>query len=115
MSELIDESAGEVSFDLTQQIWIDNYLEQVRIKLLELKSNSHDEEQVELIVTDVVKLQQTQSSMTRKQVIQELSKIWSKARKEGISIIKALYTEVKSEIIKQLATGGIDKIHHLMP
>lgn len=112
--QLMDDDADTNSFNLDQQIWIDSYLTEIKTKLLEFKT-PENALIISTIQNDIQALKDNQSSMTKQKVFKSLSKIWAKMRKEGINIIKALYQEAKSELIKQLVSGGLDKAHHLLP
>lgn len=103
--EVIDEDADDVSYDLKTQLWIDQYLDGV---LLKLESYKKDEPIVEQLKEEVHQLKSNQTKLTKKKIAQSLARIYAKARKIGIPLLKEIYVEAKKELIKQLISGKIE-------
>jgi hypothetical protein len=105
--ELLDEDADTKSYDYKTQVWLDEYLDKCKTRLIEIKTeeNGTDVEQAE---RDINELKNTQTSLTKRKVVEKLTKIWARTRKLGIQLIKEFYQEAKKEIIKQLIKGQID-------
>lgn len=105
--ELLEEDASYASFNLNQQIWIDSYLERVILALDNSKEDNNQE--IQEIRTITQQLRTDLTKLTKKVIIQNLSKIWSKARMHGLIILKEIYIEFRNELIKQIIQGQIVK------
>ena len=105
--EILDEDAGYVSFNLDQQIWIDEYLDRIILALD--KHMAQEDKDVEEIKIVAIQLKSDLTSLTKKVIIQKLSLIWSKARKHGLAILKEVYIEFRKELIKQLIQGQLQQ------
>jgi hypothetical protein len=53
-------------------------------------------------------LKANQTRLTKRKVTQVLAKIYAKARKHGLNLLKEIYIEAKKELIKQLISGKIE-------
>ncbi|MEQ8904139.1 hypothetical protein [Ekhidna sp.] len=102
--EIIDPDADENSYDLNTQMWLDKYLEQSLQLLESYPSNS----EIELIKSDLKNIKENQTKLTKRKVVEALSKVYAKARKYGLKLLHELYHEAKKEIIKQLVSGKIE-------
>lgn len=111
--QLIDSDADRYSFDLNTQIWLDEFITRYSNKLITLE-NSTNRDEVENIQRELIDLKNTQTRLTKKRVVEKLSKIWALTRKLGLSLINDLYQECKSMLINKLLTGGIDEITKIM-
>ncbi|PKP30415.1 MAG: hypothetical protein CVT99_13915 [Bacteroidetes bacterium HGW-Bacteroidetes-16] len=105
--EIIEEDADVYSFNLAQQIWIDNYLDKIILTIdkFDIKNEISDLQEIkessQVLRDDLTRL-------SKKQIIQKLSKIWAKARKHGLIILKEIYIEFRNELIKQLIKGQLN-------
>jgi hypothetical protein len=105
--ELLDGDADSKSYDYKTQVWIGEYLDRCKTRLIEIKTEDNGAE-VEQVKKDIDELKNTQTSLTKRKVVEKLAKIWAKTRKLGLQFIKEFYQEAKKEIIKQLIKGQID-------
>ena len=103
--ELVEEDSDTVSYDLSTQLLIDKYLEHSIKKL-----NHYDSEdnQIKEIKLELEQLRETQTQLTKKEVVKSLATILAKARKHGLKLLGELYNEAKKELFKQLITGGTE-------
>ena len=106
--EIIDDDADTSSFNLNQQLWIDNYLDRV---LLALENHTEEKSNPEIqeIIKETLDLKKDLTKTTKKVIVQKLSKIWALARKHGLTILKEIYVEFRNELIKQLIQGQLTK------
>jgi len=107
--EIIDEDADIVGFNLEQQIFLDGYLENT-LEVLEQFNPNGDNDDLNEIKMLTSELKSDLSRLTKKKVIQKLSKIWAKARLQGLEILKEIYVQAKKELIKELITNQIGQI-----
>lgn len=105
--EILDSDADTNSYGFDTQILIDKYLDYCSLKLTEHKTDENKEE-VEKIENEIKELKTSQTQLTKRKVVQKLSRIWAKTRKFGLNLLKDVYQEAKKEIIKQLIKGHID-------
>lgn len=105
--QLTDEDAEYTSFDLDKQLSIDHYLENVVLKL-ESSINETNKNEIEYLITETKALQNEQTKLTKKQVINRLSKIWASARKIGLNLLKEIFIEARKELINILIKGMIE-------
>jgi hypothetical protein len=106
--EIIDEDADLNSFGLNQQIWIDNYLDKVILAIDKFDSNNEMSDLQELKI-NTQELKNDLTKLTKKVIIKRLSKIWARARKHGLEILKEIYIEFRNELIKQIIQGQLTK------
>lgn len=107
--EIIDDDAAVNGFSLTQQMWLDSYLTNV-IHVLDQHISNESDETINEIKEDVKVLRNNLTKLTKQRVIQALSKIWAKVRKHGLQLLKEIYIEAKSELIKQLIEIQIGRL-----
>lgn len=105
---IVDEDAEYAPFDLERQLFIDNYLEKIILKL-EAAITENNKAEIEDIINDSKSLKNEQTQLCKKQVVERLSQIWAKTRKFGVTLLKEIYAESKKELIKQLIKGMLDQ------
>jgi hypothetical protein len=105
--ELIDEKADLETFDLEQQLFLEEYLENSKEKLKKLKQNQPPEKAIEIEIlekeTDEIKNALTTES--KKKIMVRLSKFWGRAQKTGLQVIKEIFVSVTAELAKRLMLG----------
>ncbi|GAB3960181.1 hypothetical protein GCM10028805_57480 [Spirosoma harenae] len=99
--QLLDEDAETHSFTLPVQRFIDAYLGDV-VKRLEAHKETADLDEtktaeIEVMIAQAQEIKETQTQLTKQQVVKALSKFWAKARKAGLDI----FTEVRKEALKE--------------
>ena len=102
-----DEDADYASFDLDKQLFLDEYLEMVTLKLENSITESNKPEIID-IIEETTSLRSEQTSLSKNEVLKRISKIWAKARKQGLNILKEIFIESRKELIKQLIKGYIE-------
>jgi hypothetical protein len=110
---IVDEDADFNTYDLKTQIWLDEYIARYQERL-EIVKTPENQNEIAEIQGELVELKNTQTRLTKKRVIERLSKIWAKTRKIGLGLLKDVYETGKSELIKRLITGQLDDITKLM-
>lgn len=102
--EIIDENAEFETFDLEQQIFLEEYLENSKEKLKQLKKNQTTEKVIEIEIlekeTDEIKNVLTTEPKTK--IMARLSKFWGRAQKTGLQVIKEIFVKVAVELGKNL-------------
>lgn len=93
----MDDDADVVPFDLPRQILIDNYLDEVIMRLVSYEEEN--DENLEELKAVAVELKNTLTQSTKNQVVRKLSVLWAMAREKGISIFKEIFVELAKEVI----------------
>ncbi len=106
--EIIDDDANTSPFDLEQQVFLDKYLDGVQGQVKQLKVGRNEEEQELLtgIENDVSEIKKNLTKESKKKIVQRLSRLWAKAQKVGLDVLKEIFVNVSAEIIKKLMTGA---------
>jgi len=106
--DILDEDADTTSFDLSQQIFLDEYLSNVKSKLLALQEGRAEKEVKELeeLALEATEIQSDLTKATKRQIVKRLSKLWAKAQKIGLDVIKEIFVSVTAELAKRLLTSG---------
>jgi predicted transcriptional regulator YdeE len=106
--EILDDDADSTSFDLEQQMFLDEYLNNVKSKLLALQLGKPENQVIELenLATEASEIQGILTKETKRQIVNRLSKLWAKAQKVGLDVIKEIFVSVTTELAKRLLTGG---------
>lgn len=99
--KIIDEDANYAPFNLEQQIFLEEYLGKVEEKLLKYRNDENSTE-VEDLLLDVKELKEEQTKLNKNEVVNRLSRLWAKARKVGINLLKEIFIESRKELIKHL-------------
>lgn len=107
--EIIDEDADLNSFDLSQQIWIDSYLEKIVLAIESKYDSENNIADLQELKNSALQLKIELTKLSKKIIIKRLSEIWAKARKHGLEILKEIYIEFRKELIKQLIQGQLAK------
>lgn len=105
--DIIDENASYAPFDLSQQLYLDEYLKSVKNKI-EILKEGKSESEIEIlneISQEASLIQKDLSKDSKKKIIKRLSKILAKAQKVGLDVIKEIFVSVSSELAKRLITG----------
>lgn len=107
--EILDDDADTSSFNLDQQLFIDNYLNEVKSKLLLIQKEGNETQTNEIseLIIDATSIQENLTKNTKNQIVQQLSKFWAKAQKIGLELIKEIFISVASDLTKKILTGGI--------
>lgn len=105
--DIIDEDAEYASFDLEQQLFLEEYLDNTKKKLEKLKKGKSDNEIIELDILEK-EAEEIKSALTKeskKKIIKRLSRFWGKAQKTGLEVIKEIFISVSAELAKRLMIG----------
>ncbi len=97
--EIIDNP--DISFDLEKQLLLDAYLEKTLNQLEDFRGEQENLE-IQEIIKDVADLKSSQTRLSKKEISRSLSKIWAKARKQGIDLLRTIYLEAGKELAKKM-------------
>lgn len=106
--EILDSDADFVSLDLTQQLFLFNYLESVKSQIAFFMVNSSKPNEtlsLAALANEVDSVQADLTSSTKNQIMNRLTFIWAKAQKIGLPLIKEIFINVASELTSKLITG----------
>jgi hypothetical protein len=106
--DILDADADFTTFDLPQQLYLEEYLSNVQSKISTLKEGRSENDIQELtdIENEAREIKKHLTKETKRKIINRLSHLWAKAQKEGLEIIKEIFVSVSAELTKRLLTGG---------
>ena len=106
--DILDEDADDSSFNLDQQLFLDEYLEVSKQKLAQLKERSDESttKELEKLEIEADEIRKDLTKATKRRVIQKLARFWAKAQKAGIPVIKEIFINVMAELTKKLLVGN---------
>lgn len=106
--DILEDDADTTSFDLEQQIFLDKYLNTVKTRLLALQKGRLENQAKELeeLALDAAEIQSGLPKETKRQIVKRLSKLWAKAQKIGLDVIKEIFVSMAADLTKRLLTGG---------
>lgn len=108
--KLVDPDADTKPFGFGQQSAIYDYLDNIRGLLPAYQESLPEEKWPELaaIEKECTDLQNDIPSLTQTQTVKRLTKIWGKARKLSIPIMKEFFKVFGNETMKELAKKGVE-------
>lgn len=109
--EIVDDDADKSPFSQKQQLFLDQYLNNLEVKLF---PESETDEEIAEVLQDVIDLRKSLGKDTKKKAIKKFSSILAKLRKSSIKLLGEVYSIAKKEIIKRLLNGGLDEITGLL-
>jgi hypothetical protein len=114
--KIIDPDPDNTFLNVDQQIALYDYIENIKELLPEYKQKASVEKVRELdsIAEDCEAFQENITILTKSQTIKALTKIWAKARRFGIPLLKKVLTEFGKEAIKALVKEGVEIGGNLM-
>ncbi|MBW4971623.1 hypothetical protein KZY98_14250 [Croceibacter atlanticus] len=105
--DIIDENADKETFDLEQQLFLEEYLINSRKKLEKLKKGKTKEQviEIEILENETEEIQSALTVESKKKIMVRLSKFWGRAQKTGLQVIKEIFVSVTAELAKRLMLG----------
>lgn len=105
--KILDKNADKETFNLEQQLYLEEYLKKTRKKLEQLKQykTGTEKSDIEDLEKETEKIESVLTKESKTQIIMRLSKFWGKAQKTGLEVIKEIFIEVAAEITKRLMIG----------
>ena len=105
--EIIDDHADVETFDLDQQLFLEEYLNNSKSKLEKLKEGESEEKvyEIELLEKETEEIKQALTTESKKKIIIRLSKFWGRAQKTGLHVIKEIFVNTTAEVAKRLLLG----------
>lgn len=104
--DFIDDDAETATFNLKQQLYLDDALANVEATLEARK----DEYEVTVIIQEVKALRKAIPNETKKSIGKKLSKIFVAAKKHGISLFKEVVKDFLKDAVKWGAEGGVHRL-----
>lgn len=106
--DIVDEDANRIGFNLEQQLFLDEYLTNVRGKVAALKEGRHpsDVTKLEEIEAEAAEIQANLTKENKRSIVRRLSRLWAKAQRVGLDVIKEIFVSVVSDLTKKLLTGS---------
>jgi hypothetical protein len=106
--KIMDEDAEYSSFELARQLFLHEYLEDVKLKINEYKQDKSKEDieflnDLEKEVTDI---QNDLTVETKNKIIKRLSKFWAKTQKFSLQLMKDIFVKIAAEISTKLLLGS---------
>lgn len=105
--EILDNNSGTTSFDLHQQLFLYDYLNSAKSKLVALQEWKPENQVIELraLALEATEIQNDLTKQTKRQIIKRLCGLWAKAQKIGLDVIKEIFVGMNKELAKRLLTG----------
>lgn len=105
--QIIDENADKETFDLEQQLFLEEYLDNSKKKLEKLKKNQPEEKiiEIEILEKETEEIKSVLTTESKKKIMIRLSKFWGRAQKTGLQVIKEIFVSVTAELAKRLMLG----------
>lgn len=102
--EIVDDKADIETFDLGKQLFLEDYLDQSKVKLIALKQNQTNEKIVliEELEKEAEEIKSVLTTESKKKVMRRLSRFWGKAQKTGLDIIKEILIRVSTDFTASL-------------
>lgn len=105
--EQVDDDANYAGFSLGQQLFLAEYLTNVKVKFENLKEGRSPAETIQLteLQTEADDIQRNLTKESKKAIVKKLAMLWAKAQRIGLDVIKEIFVSVASEITTKLLTG----------
>jgi len=105
--EIVDENADIETFDLEQQLFLEEYLNNSKKKLEKLKKNQTEDKviEIEVLEKETEEIKSALTTESKKKIMIRLSKFWGRAQKTGLQVIKEIFVSVTAELAKRLMLG----------
>lgn len=105
--DIIDENADVETFDLEQQLFLEEYLDNSKKKLEKLKKGESNEKilEIEILEKETEEIKSALTIESKKKIMIRLSKFWGRAQKTGLQVIKEIFVSVTAELAKRLMLG----------
>ncbi|WP_336069340.1 hypothetical protein [Mesoflavibacter sp. CH_XMU1404-2] len=106
--EILDDNADKETFNLEQQLFLEEYLESSKEKLKNLKENQTEEKiiEIEILEKETDEIKNALTTESKRKIMMRLSKFWGRAQKTGLQIIKEVFVSVVAEITKKIMLGS---------
>ena len=105
--QLLDDDANQSSFNLSQLLYLDDYLAKVHETLNQFKEEKSEADivMIDELQKDVADTKATLTRNTKNEVLSKLVKIWSKAQMIGLDIAKDVFVKYITELTVKLIGG----------
>lgn len=104
--DIIDTDSEKLPFRLEQQLFLNDFLDS-SIQILHAQDIS--DEAIKDLIINAEALKEKLPVLSKKDTIRHLSKLFAKARKKSISLLKKLGNKFSDEIIKRGVNWSLDK------
>lgn len=105
--EGLDDTSAQAGLSLEHQLKLNDYLTFVRGKVAALKEgrSAEDVAKLEEIEAEAEELQSNMTRENKGSIARRLSRLWAKAQRVGLDVIKEIFVSVASEIATKMLTG----------
>ena len=106
--KIMDKDADVASFNFSQLMYIDTYLNEVAqtLKSYKIGKATSQQDEIEDLENDVQNIKNTLTNQTKNQTISKLSKFWAKTQVAGLELFKEIVIKYISEVTVKLLTGN---------
>lgn len=104
--ESADIDATTASFNIKQQLLLDNALTKV-IAVLESKRNETNQGAITEMIEQVEEIQATVTESTKQETLTKMSKLFAKIQKGGLTLIKEIYPIIQKEIVGAVVKAAV--------
>lgn len=106
--KIMDEDADVASFNFSQLIYIDIYLNQIAqsLKAYKIGKPECEQDEIEDLENDVQQIKNTLTNQTKNETISKISKLWAKTQIVGLELFKEIVVKYMTEVTVKLLTGN---------
>jgi hypothetical protein len=106
--DIHEPDADYAPFNLAQQLYLDEYLNSVKSKILTLKEGRSESEKNDLaeLEQEASEIQKDLTREPKRVIVKRLSRLWAKAQKVGLDVIKEILVSYTVELTKRILTSG---------
>lgn len=104
--EIIDEDADLKAYDLNRQLLLLNYIQHIEDNIKNFAPENSKSELLE----ETINFKEELPKLTKRKTIRKLSELLAKLRKNGLEVLKEVWTEGKKEIIKRGLKQILDNV-----
>lgn len=103
-----DDNANIETFDLDQQLFLEEYLNRSKNNLKKLKQKLPKEKviEVEILEGETDEIKSALTTESKNKIMMRLSKFWGRAQKTGLVVIKEVFVNIITEVAKRLFLGS---------
>lgn len=106
--EIFEEDADILPFNIEQQLFLEEYLNTAKAKIIGFKESGTEDEVKALteIEEDIIDIQKTLTQLPKKKVVKKLARVFAKCQKIGLGVVKDIFINVTAQIVAKLITGA---------
>ncbi len=103
-----DEDADTSSFDVSQLIFLEKYMDASIDKINGLKTGKSPDQIKDLndLELDAIQIKEKMTKESKNKTIRRLSRFWGKAQVIGLEVLKEIFINIATEVTKKLLLGS---------